>query len=105
MSISRPWFVETASPTPKDIVLVMDKSDSMQKIAVTTADGIELPILRLAIEAAKNVLSTLNANDRVRMPSAFDPPPPPPPPHHTLNKNKLIKIIPPPPKKKKIEKK
>ncbi len=59
--------METASPTPKDIVLVMDKSDSMQKITVTAADGSEVTVLSLAIEAAKNVLSTLNANDRVRM--------------------------------------
>ncbi len=57
--------METASPTPKDIVLVMDKSDSMAKMTVTAADGTEVPVLSLAIEAAKNVLSTLNANDRV----------------------------------------
>ena len=51
----RPAYVETATPTPKDIVIVLDRSESM------TQSG----IWRLAQEAAKTVIGTLNPNDRV----------------------------------------
>ncbi len=50
----RPWYVETATPEPKDVVLVIDTSGSMG----TT-------LLNLAKEAAKTVLNTMNPRDRV----------------------------------------
>ena len=50
----RPWYVETVSPEPKDVVIVVDKSGSM-------ANG----LLDIAKEAAKTVLGTMNPKDRV----------------------------------------
>ncbi|EDO48211.1 predicted protein [Nematostella vectensis] len=50
----RPWYVEAASPQPKDVILVVDYSGSM--------GGSRLPIAK---EAAKTVLDTLNPRDRV----------------------------------------
>ena len=52
----RPFYVETATPEPKDVVLVIDHSGSMtgQRIIV-------------AKEAAKAVLRTMNPRDRVSM--------------------------------------
>lgn len=50
----RPWYVETATPEPKDVVLVIDTSGSMG-----TA------LMNVAREAAKTVLSTMNPRDRV----------------------------------------
>lgn len=50
----RPWYVETATPEPKDVVLVIDRSGSM-----VTA------LMDVAKEAAKTVLSTMNPRDRV----------------------------------------
>ncbi len=61
---ARPWFVETSAPIPKDIVLVLDKSESMN-IEVPGNKGVTR--LRLAAEAAKSVMSTLSQNDRVRL--------------------------------------
>ncbi len=51
----RPFYVETATPDPKDVVLVFDRSESMH-----FGDRI-----KVAKEAAKTFLSTLNPNDRV----------------------------------------
>ena len=50
-----PFYVETATPEPKDVVLVIDSSASMN-----TENRIWL-----AKEAAKKILSTLNPRDRV----------------------------------------
>ena len=50
----RPFYVETATPKPKDVVLVIDKSGSMVGSRI-----------RLAKEAAKTFLSTMNPRDRV----------------------------------------
>lgn len=50
----RPWYVEAATPGPKDVVLVIDTSGSMG----TTA-------MNVAKDAAKTVLSTMNPRDRV----------------------------------------
>ena len=50
----RPWYVETATPEPKDVVLVIDTSGSM-----ITA------LMNVAKEAAKTVLNTMNPRDRV----------------------------------------
>ena len=50
----RPFYVETATPEPKDVVLVIDHSGSMRGES-----------LRVAKEAAKTVLRTMNPRDRV----------------------------------------
>ncbi len=50
----RPWYVETATPEPKDVILVIDTSGSMG----TT-------FMKIAKEAAKTVLNTMNPRDRV----------------------------------------
>lgn len=46
--------METASPDPKDVVIVIDTSGSMRG-----------PLLNMAKDAAKAVLDTFNPNDRV----------------------------------------
>ena len=50
----RPFYVETATPKPKDVVLVLDTSGSMTGSRLT-----------IAKEAAKTFLSTMNPRDRV----------------------------------------
>ena len=50
----RPFYVETATPKPKDVVLVLDTSGSMRGSRLT-----------IAKEAAKTFLSTMNPRDRV----------------------------------------
>ncbi|KAK2553968.1 VWFA and cache domain-containing protein 1 [Acropora cervicornis] len=50
----RPFYVETATPEPKDVVLVIDHSGSMRGER-----------LRVAKEAAKTVLRTMNPRDRI----------------------------------------
>ena len=50
----RPFYVETATPEPKDVVLVIDTSGSMYGNRITVAKA-----------AAKTVLSTMNPRDRV----------------------------------------
>ncbi|XP_078384872.1 VWFA and cache domain-containing protein 1-like [Oculina patagonica] len=50
----RPFYVETATPEPKDVVLVIDKSGSMS-----------LKRMPVAKEAAKTLLSTMNPRDRI----------------------------------------
>ena len=59
-SFRRPWYVETSSPIPKDVVLVIDKSLSM----TDTYDQVSL--LSIAKRAAISVIETLNPRDRVR---------------------------------------
>ena len=56
----RPFYVETATPKPKDVVLVLDTSGSMKGSR-----------LRIAKEAAKTFLSTTNPRDRVSMRKSF----------------------------------
>ena len=51
----RPWYVETATPMPKDLVIVLDRSGSMME------DNRQA----LARVAARTVIGTLNPNDRV----------------------------------------
>ena len=53
----RPFYVETATPEPKDVVLVIDTSGSMHGERIVVAK-----------EAAKTVLSTMNPRDRVSIP-------------------------------------
>ncbi|XP_071949527.1 VWFA and cache domain-containing protein 1-like [Antedon mediterranea] len=55
----RPWFIEAATPMPKDVVLVIDRSGSMS----TEHNGRTL--MDIAQEAAITVLKTLNPSDRV----------------------------------------
>jgi len=50
----RPFSVETATPEPKDVVLVIDHSGSMNPSRMTATK-----------EAAKTVLNTMNPRDRV----------------------------------------
>jgi len=50
----RPFYVETATPEPKDVVTIIDHSGSMKGAR-----------MRAAKEAAKTVLSTMNPRDRV----------------------------------------
>ena len=50
----RPFYVETAAPEPKDVVLVIDHCGSVRGER-----------LRVAKEAAKTVLRTMNPRDRV----------------------------------------
>ncbi len=51
--------METYTPVPKDVVIVLDKSGSMSSMH----DGLHL--MDIAKEAAYTVLDTLNPNDRV----------------------------------------
>ena len=50
----RSWYVETAAPQPKDIVIVFDRSESMGTKRMRTAQ-----------EAAKTLIGTFNPSDRV----------------------------------------
>lgn len=56
----RPFYVSTATPTEKDVVIVIDKSNSM------SATDRGKPLIQIAKEATVTVLRTLNPSDRVR---------------------------------------
>ena len=51
----RPWYAETATSIPKDIVLLIDRSESMYLNNR----------LQTAKDASKTVIETLNPNDKV----------------------------------------
>ena len=55
----RPWYPPAATPSYKDVVIVIDVSGSMGTSAGSTTR------MALAIQAANTVLATLNPNDRV----------------------------------------
>ncbi|XP_070554595.1 VWFA and cache domain-containing protein 1-like [Ptychodera flava] len=57
----RPWYVETATPEPKNVVIVIDKSSSMS----IQHDGRTL--MQIAKEAAITVVETMNPNDKVNV--------------------------------------
>ena len=57
---NRPFYIETVTPIPKDIVLVVDRSGSMGEVV-----GGET-LMDIAIGAARTVVNTLSINDRVR---------------------------------------
>lgn len=52
----RPWFVEAVNPIPKDLVLVIDRSDSLV--------GERRSIV---IKAAQTIINSLNPNDRISL--------------------------------------
>ena len=52
--------MEVTSPLPKDLVIVVDTSDSMRKLHQGRS------LMQIAIEAAATVVDTLGPNDRVR---------------------------------------
>ncbi len=51
--------METATPEPKDVIIVIDKSGSMGHIYQGKS------LMTLAKEAATTLVETLNPNDRV----------------------------------------
>ena len=51
---SRSWYVETASPVNKNLVIIIDRSGSMSGTR-----------MKLAIDAALTVLDTLSPQDNV----------------------------------------
>ena len=53
--------MEAATPNPKDLVLVLDRSGSMSSF-----HG-DKQLMQIAKEAAATVLDTLNPNDRVKL--------------------------------------
>jgi hypothetical protein len=55
----RPWYVEGIAPEPKDIVLIIDKSGSMENIIGNKT------LIEIAATSAVSVLNSLNFNDRV----------------------------------------
>ena len=57
----RPWYVETITAVPKDIVVAMDVSNSMDLSFATSGKT----YLNLAKEAVQTLISTLNPEDRV----------------------------------------
>ncbi|KAI0210270.1 VWFA and cache domain-containing protein 1 [Lamellibrachia satsuma] len=68
----RSWYVEVTSPLPKDLVIVVDTSDSMRKLHQGRS------LMQIAIEAAATVVDTLGPNDRVGVVAFSDQPQTPP---------------------------
>lgn len=60
-------------PEPKDIVLVIDKSGSMNTAFSGSGTGYTV-LMNIAKEAAKTVVSTLNPHDRVSSRHRFEKP-------------------------------
>nr|XP_006816526.1 PREDICTED: VWFA and cache domain-containing protein 1-like [Saccoglossus kowalevskii] len=56
----RPWYVETATSDPKNVVILIDNSGSMSH---SLSDG--RTFMETAKEAANTVLDTMNPNDKV----------------------------------------
>lgn len=61
---TRPFYVQANVPEPKDVVLVIDKSGSMNKRLTGSGTGYTT-LMNTAKDAAKTVVSTLNPHDRV----------------------------------------
>ncbi|XP_077862112.1 VWFA and cache domain-containing protein 1-like [Saccoglossus kowalevskii] len=62
----RPWYVEAATPEPKNVVIVIDTSASMEE----ETNGKTL--MQIAIDAAITVLDTMNPSDKVGVVSFSD---------------------------------
>jgi len=56
----RPWY-SFAATSPKDIIIMIDKSQSMLSTYLSTGQT----KLNVAIQAAKTVIESLNPNDKV----------------------------------------
>ncbi|XP_077861940.1 inter-alpha-trypsin inhibitor heavy chain H3-like, partial [Saccoglossus kowalevskii] len=54
-----PWYVETKSPNPKHVIIVIDNSGSM------VTDYNDKALIEYAKESTITVLNTLNPNDKV----------------------------------------
>lgn len=61
--VLRTPYASTASPTDKDVVIVIDTSESMLQQSGVVPSKRKISIAR---EAANNVIQTLKPNDRVR---------------------------------------
>ena len=57
---SRPWYVKTATPEGKDVVVVIDASGSMAETATDKKSRMDV-----ASDAAATVIRSLNPDDRV----------------------------------------
>ena len=55
MKFNRPWYAETATTIPKDVFIVIVRSNPMKHDVRSTAGQ----------DAAKTVVDTLNPNDKV----------------------------------------
>ncbi|CAB4014943.1 Hypothetical predicted protein [Paramuricea clavata] len=64
----RPWYVEGIAPEPKDIVLIIDKSGSMEDIIGNKT------LIEIAVSSAVSVLNSLNSNDRAPTTNEVMPP-------------------------------
>ena len=60
--VYRPWYVQTATPQAKDVVIVIDRSGSM-KSSISSGGQ---TLMEVAVDAAITVVDTLNPDDRVR---------------------------------------
>ena len=58
----RPWYVETATPVPKHVVIVLDISGSMKETMKGSGGKSRMVV---AQEAAATVLGTMNPRDKV----------------------------------------
>ena len=61
----RPWYVETITTVPKDIVIVLDVSASMGLHDFESGEN----YLKVAKEAVDILVDTLSPKDRVREPA------------------------------------
>ena len=62
----RPWYSFTAT-SPKDIIIMIDKSQSMQTTYLSTTEK----KLTIAIKACKTAIDSLNPNDNVSTANPF----------------------------------
>lgn len=56
----RPWYVQGIAPEGKDVVIILDRSGSMENKHGTKT------LMDIAIDAASTVMDSLNSKDRVR---------------------------------------
>ena len=63
----RPWYVATANPTVKNLVIMIDRSSSMDKLWTVGKDK-KQTTLQLALRVADILLSTVKRKDKVTSP-------------------------------------